>query len=84
MLPFPSSFKVIARSKVQDTVVVVIEAIDTAFSYCSPALEAPAAVVSGGSAIASQAPAVASAGSAVVSSPDQFEDPKSHGFIQSS
>jgi hypothetical protein len=35
MLPFPSTFKVIARSKVQDTVVVVIEAIDTAFSYCS-------------------------------------------------
>jgi hypothetical protein len=35
MLPFPSSFKVVARSKVQETVVVVIEAIFTPFSYCS-------------------------------------------------
>ena len=35
MLPFPCSFKVVARSKVQDTVVVVIEAISTPFSYCS-------------------------------------------------
>jgi hypothetical protein len=35
MLPFPSTFKVIARSKVQDTVVVVIEAMPTSFSYCS-------------------------------------------------
>ena len=35
MLPFPSTFKVIARSKVQDTVVVVVEAIPTAVSYCS-------------------------------------------------
>jgi hypothetical protein len=37
MLPFPCSFKVIARSKVQDTVVVVMEAIATSFSYCSAA-----------------------------------------------
>ena len=36
MLPFPSTFKVIARSKVQDTVVVMIEAVPSAFSYCSP------------------------------------------------
>ncbi len=36
MLPFPCSFKVVARSKVQDTVVVVIEAIASSFSYCSP------------------------------------------------
>jgi hypothetical protein len=35
MLPFPSTFKVIARSKVQDTVVVIIEAMPTSFSYCS-------------------------------------------------
>ncbi len=35
MLPFPSTFKVIARSKVQDTVVVMIEAMPTSFSYCS-------------------------------------------------
>jgi hypothetical protein len=42
MLPFPSTFKVIARSKVQDTVVVVIEAVDTAFSYCSAPSSAPA------------------------------------------
>jgi hypothetical protein len=35
MLPFPSTFKVIARSKVQDTVVVMIEPIPSAFSYCS-------------------------------------------------
>jgi uncharacterized membrane protein YgcG len=35
MLPFPSTFKVIARSKVQDTVVVMIEAVPTSFSYCS-------------------------------------------------
>jgi len=35
MLPFPSTFKVIARSKVQDTVVVMIEAVPSAFSYCS-------------------------------------------------
>jgi hypothetical protein len=46
MLPFPSTFKVVARSKVQDTVVVVIEAVDTAFSYCS----ASSIAVSGGSA----------------------------------
>jgi hypothetical protein len=35
LLPFPSTFKVIARSKVQDTVVVMIEAMPTSFSYCS-------------------------------------------------
>ena len=35
MLPFPCSFKVVARSKVQDTVVVMIEATPTSFSYCS-------------------------------------------------
>ena len=38
MLPFPSTFKVIARSKVQDTVVVVIEAISTAL-FCRPSDE---------------------------------------------
>ena len=42
MLPFPSTFKVIARSKVQDTVVVMIEAVPTSFSYCS-APEGPSA-----------------------------------------
>ena len=83
MLPFPSSFKVIARSKVQDTVVVVIEAIDTAFSYCSPALEAPAADVSAGSAITSPIPAIASGGSAAISSPDQAEDPDVLALSQS-
>ena len=35
MLPFPSTFKVIARTKFQDTVIVVIEAVPTSFSYCS-------------------------------------------------
>ncbi len=35
MPSFPSSYKVIARSKVQDTVVIVIEAIPTAITYCS-------------------------------------------------
>jgi len=58
MLPFPSTFKVIARSKVQDTVVVVIEAVPTSFSYCSapegsPApAPAPAAAAAGGGAAA--------------------------------
>jgi hypothetical protein len=35
MPSFPSSYTVIARSKVQDTVVIVIEAIPIAVSYCS-------------------------------------------------
>ncbi len=35
MPAFPSSYVVIARSKVQQTVVVVIEAISTAIIYCS-------------------------------------------------
>ncbi len=35
LLHFPSTFKVVARSKVQDTVVVMIEATPTSFSYCS-------------------------------------------------
>ena len=51
MLPFPSTFKVIARSKVQDTVVVMIEAVPSAFSYCSFASVA----------VEPHAPAVASA-----------------------
>ena len=36
MPPFPSSYKVVARSKVQDTVVVVIQALTSAVTYCSP------------------------------------------------
>jgi len=56
MLPFPSSFKVVARSKVQNTVVVVIEAIESAFSYCSSSSVA----VSGGS-VAVVAPKVPAA-----------------------
>jgi hypothetical protein len=35
MLPFPSSFRVTARSKVQNTVVVVINAVDAPMAYCT-------------------------------------------------
>jgi hypothetical protein len=35
MPSFPSSYMVVARSKVQDTVVIVIEAISIAIAYCS-------------------------------------------------
>ena len=71
MLPFPSSFKVIARSKVQDTVVVVIEAIASSFSYCSlheslaltslPAISPPPAPVPGGGAAVTSPPAAPAA-----------------------
>ena len=75
MLPFPSTFKVIARSKVQDTVVVVIEAVDTAFSYCSapethasafssPFLERSLAAASGSSALSPGSTSSPSAASA--------------------
>jgi hypothetical protein len=69
MLPFPSTFKVVARSKVQDTVVVVIEAISTPFSYCS----APEAHVVSAAASAHAAPlpssSVITGGFAIMSSP---------------
>jgi hypothetical protein len=49
LLPFPCSFKVTARSKVQDTVVVMIEAVPSVFSYCSD----PEALVASEDAFAS-------------------------------
>ena len=63
MLPFPSTFKVIARSKVQDTVVVVIEAVPTSFSYCS-APEGPFLTESSSSSATSTTTTIASSSSA--------------------
>ena len=64
MLPFPSTFKVIARSKVQDTVVVVIEAVpNSSFSYCS-APEGPFLTESSSSSATSTTTTIASSSSA--------------------
>jgi hypothetical protein len=79
MLPFPSTFKVIARSKVQDTVVVVIEAVDTAFSYCSFSSVAD----SGGSAAVIKVPLVLGGGGAAALSLVQGEDPEVVALSQS-
>jgi hypothetical protein len=82
MLPFPSTFKVIARSKVQDTVVVVVEAVDTAFSYCS----ASSVAVSGGShaaVVSPKVPLVLGGGGAAALSHVQDEDPEVVALSQS-
>ena len=69
MPPFPSSYKVVARSKVQQTVVVVIAAIPSAVTYCSPP-PAPAS----SAAVTLPAPHASGGGGAVA--PAAAEDPK--------
>ena len=58
MPPFPSSYKVVARSKVQDTVVVVMQALPSAVTYCSiasPSTLPLSSSAAGGGAAASSA-----------------------------
>ena len=77
MPPFPSSYKVVARSKVQDTVVVVIAALQSAVTYCSPpASPAPSAAVKSPPAPPAAAAAIISAASAAVAPPATAEDPE--------